>query len=138
MTERLRFVIRTPREVVLDEGVTAARVPTETGQVGLRPREEPVLLAVEPGLIVFSVQGDVRFAATAGGLFEGDRERAVLYTPFAVTGDDADEVISALDQALAATDTEIAARRQLGELEKRIVEELRHRSPIQRTRQQRA
>lgn len=127
MTERLRLVIRTPHEVVFDEPVEAARLPTQTGQVGLRPRAEPILLAIEPGLILLRTGDIFRFAATAGGLFDGDRERAVLYTPFAVVGKDADEVIADLDRALATPDSEIAARRRLGELEERIVKELRHR-----------
>jgi F0F1-type ATP synthase epsilon subunit len=135
MIEGLRLVIRTPHEVVLDELVQAARVPTVTGQVGLRPREEPVLLAIEPGLILLRTKDVLRFAASAGGLFEGNREQAILYTPFAVAGDDADEVVAALDKALATPDSEIAARHRLGELEERIVEELRHRPPAARTRE---
>jgi len=134
MIERLRLVIRTPHEIVLDEFVEAVRVPTETGQAGLRPRGEAVLLAVEPGLILRRSSGNVRFAATAGGLCEGDREGVILYTPFAVLGDDADEVIAELDRALATPDSEIAARRRLGELEERIVAEVHQRPPVLRTR----
>src|SRR5262245_34316586 len=120
--ERLRFVIRTPRDVVLDEHVRAARVPTESGQVGLRPREEPLALVVEAGLCVVHRESAVLLAATAGGLLEGDRETATLYTPFAVVGTRGDEVLAALDHALATPDSEIAARRRLGELEKHILE----------------
>lgn len=133
MTDSLRLAIRTPHAVVLDEFVEAARVPTETGQVGLRPRAEPLLLAVEPGLILFRTKSAPRFAATAGGLFESDRERAVLYTPFAVLGDDADALVAALDQALGTPDSELAARRRLGELEENIVDELRQRPRTART-----
>lgn len=134
MTESLRFVIRTPHEITLEELVHSARVPTETGQVGLRPRGEPMLLVLEPGLILLKADDVIRFAATAGGLFESDREQATLYTPFAVVGENGDEVIAALDQALATPDSELAARRRLGELEERIVEELRHGPPVARTR----
>ena len=135
MIESLQLAIRTPYEVVFDERVRAARVPAESGQVGLRPREEPLLLAVEPGLILLWASEGLRFAATAGGLFEGGRERAVLYTPFAVVGEQEEEVLVALDRALATPDSEIAARRRLGELEEHIVEELRHRPPTPRTRE---
>ena len=125
MTDRLRFVIRTPREVIFDGSVDSVRVPSETGQVGVRPRGEPFLTAVEPGLILLRTGDAVRFAASAGGLFESDREHAVLYTPFAVTGAEPDDVLTAMDRALATPDSEIAARRRLGELEEKIVEELR-------------
>lgn len=135
MSERLRLTIRSPRSVVLDENVRSARVPTGTGQVGLRPREEPLLLAVEPGLIVYWVDDTPSFAATAGGLFESDRERAVLYTPFAVVGTREDEVLAALDATLSTPDSELTARRRLGELEERILHELRHGPHIARTGQ---
>jgi F0F1-type ATP synthase epsilon subunit len=135
MIDGLQLVIRTPYEVVFDQRVRAARVPTESGQVGLRPREEPLLLAVEPGLILLSPSEGLRFAATAGGLLEGGRERSVLYTPFAAVSEQEEEVLASLDQALATPDSEIAARRRLGELEERIVEELRHRPATTRVRE---
>jgi F0F1-type ATP synthase epsilon subunit len=127
MPERLRWVIRTPHGVVLDQAVEAVRVPTESGQVGLRPREETLALVVEPGLVVFRSGAALRFAATAGGLLEGDRETATLYTPFAVAGDRGEEVLSALDRALATPDSELQARSRFGRLEQRIVQELRQR-----------
>lgn len=132
MHDRLRLVIRTPHEVVFDARVRSARVPTATGQVGLRPRGEPLILVVEPGLVLVRTDASVRFAATAGGLLDGDRDTSVLYTPFAVVGDAEGDVLAALDRALAAPDSELALRRRLGELEQRIVHELRHRPTISR------
>jgi hypothetical protein len=58
----------------------------------------------------------------------------VLYTPFAVEGAVDTEVLAALDLALATPDSELSARRRLGELEQRIVQELRHRAPVARAR----
>ncbi len=134
MLERLHLLIRTPHETVLDAQVSAARIPTETGQVGLRPSEEPLVLVVEPGLVILRMDGGLRFAATAGGLLESDRERSVLYTPFAVLGAVDTEVLASLVRALATPDSELSARRQLGELEQRIVQELRQRPPVVRER----
>lgn len=130
MTELLRLVIATPHAVVLDARVRGARVPTETGLVGLRPGGEPLLLVVEPGLIMLREDGARSYAATAGGLFERSRSQGVLYTPFAVVGKTAEEVLAALDRALATPDGEVALRRQLGELEERIVRRLRERPPV--------
>jgi F0F1-type ATP synthase epsilon subunit len=129
MIERLRLVIRTPHQIVVDERVRAARVPAESGQVGLRPRSEPFVLVVEPGLCILTMDDGVRFAATAGGLLDVDRATSVLYTPFAVAGDRGDRVLSTLDRALAMPDSELAARRRLGELEQHIVRELHERQP---------
>lgn len=134
MSPSLRLVIRTPREIVFDRAVRAARVPAESGQVGLRPRQEPLVLVVEPGLLVLRVDGGATFAATAGGLLEGSREAAILYTPFAVVGERDEDVLAALDRALAEPEGELVARRRLGELEQRIVQELRTRQPLPRAR----
>jgi len=125
MAERFRFVLRTPHEDVFDDHVRGVRVPTETGQAGLRPRGEPVLLVVEPGLLVLHHDAGVRFAATAGGLLESGRRQATLYTPIAVVGPSEDDVLAALNRLLSTPDREVAVRRRLGELERRIVEELR-------------
>lgn len=135
MIDGLRLVIRTPQGIVFDRLVRSARLPTETGQAGLRPREEPILLAVEPGLVLLSVDRILHFAATAGGLLEGDREGAVIYTPFAVVGDNADDVLSALEEAVAVPGSELAARRRLAELEERIAQELRQGPPGARVRE---
>lgn len=121
----LRLVIRTPHAVVTDEPVVAARVPTHTGLAGLRPRGEPMVLGVEPGVVVLRRAGaPPRFAATAGGLLESDRETCTLYTPYAVVGDSEAQMLEALAQMVAAPSGELLARRQLGELEQRIVHEL--------------
>jgi len=134
MIERLRLVIRTPHEVVVDERVRAARVPTESGQVGLRPRQEPFVLVVEPGLLLLRLDDGVRFAATAGGLLDSARETSTLYTPFAVVGARGDEVLAALERALATPDSELEAHRRLGELEQHIMKELQHRPSVARGR----
>jgi len=127
MREPLQLRILTPRETVLELGVRGLRVPTASGQVGIRRGAEPLLLVVEAGLIVVHA-GDVdSFAASAGGLLECDVRRCVLYTPFAVTGAADADVLAALDRALATPDGELAVRRHLGELEQRIVRELGHR-----------
>lgn len=125
MSARLHVEIRTPHAIALEADALAARVPTATGQVGLRPRGEPLVLVVEPGLVVLRTPGASRYAATAGGLLRADRERCVLYTPFAVTGDDAHAVLHALERALETPDSELVARKGLDELEQRIVRELR-------------
>lgn len=126
MADALRVVVLTPHDVAFDGPVVSARLPTETGQVGLRPGQEPLLLAVEPGLLLLRGEGEgIHLCATAGGLLRAGREEATLYTPFAVVGEEADAVLAALKEALAAPDGELVARRRLEELERRILDEVR-------------
>jgi F0F1-type ATP synthase epsilon subunit len=124
MPEGLHMAIRTPHEVVFDGFVRSARVPVETGQVGLRPRLEPTVLAIEPGLVILKLEGDDRFAATAGGLLMSEPALTVLYTPYAAVSSSGQEVLDALERALETPDSDLAARRELGELERHILREL--------------
>jgi F0F1-type ATP synthase epsilon subunit len=126
---RLRFVVRTPHEVVLDTTVVSVRVLTETGQVGLRARMEPIVLAVDAGLVVLRTDGDTQFAGSAGGLLTCDGHQATLFTPLGVVGPDATSVQDALNQALDEPGAEQKVRAALDRLQGRILAELR-REPV--------
>ncbi len=121
----LRVTIRTPSETIFDEDVASIRVPTQTGHVGMRPRGEPSVLAVDAGLIVLRLAGRMRYAGTAGGLLHTTAKTASLLTPLAVVGDDVESVSGQLDDLLSAPSEEMEARRTLGRLETRILQELR-------------
>ena len=121
----LHFVIRTPKEVTLNLEASSIRVPTQTGQVGLRPRSESTILAVEAGLIVIRQRDRFRYAGTAGGLLRCDGVLANLLTPLAVTGDDPDAVVAELDRILAIPSEESEIRKALAQIELRIREQLR-------------
>lgn len=121
----LHVVIRTPDETVIDQNVVSLRVPTQTGQAGLRPRCEPAVLSVEAGLLVLRTEGGMRYAGTAGGLLHTDGIDASLLTPLAVAGDNVQSVSQQLDQLMAAPGEEMEARRMLERLESRILQELR-------------
>ena len=121
----LKLVVRTPREIVIETHVSSIRVPTETGQVGVRWRVEPLVLAVEPGLVLIRRDESYTFVGTAGGLLRCDGVVASLLTPLAVSGDDEDAVINALEEALALPSVEMEARATLGRLQNSILHELR-------------
>ena len=120
-----RFVVRTPHEVVLETPATAVRVLTETGHVGLRQHMEPVVLPIEAGLVLVRADGRVTLVGSAGGLLSFDGREATLFTPLGVVGTDPATIERALDDALAAPDSELAVRVRLGKLQGRILAELR-------------
>lgn len=122
----LRLTVRTPTDArVFDGAVDSLRVPSDTGQVGLRPRSEPAALVVEPGLALASGADGLHFLATAGGLLRCDGETAVLLTPLAVAGRSAEAVRAGLEEALGASSADIELRAVLQRLETGILRELR-------------
>lgn len=121
---RLKLIIRTPREIIYEGHVDSLRVAVETGQVGIRPRMEPIVLAVEPGLVLVSSAGETTFAGTAGGLLRCDGRQASILTPLAVCGTDMPTVANELEAALAKPSVELEARETLGRLEHSILREL--------------
>jgi F0F1-type ATP synthase epsilon subunit len=126
----LRFSLRTPHALVAELEVSGLRVPTDTGQVGLRPRHEALLLAVEPGLVHVHARQGLRFAGTAGGLLNSDGRRAVLLTSDAVLGEDPDAVLAQLERTLAAPDPEREIRRAIERLATGLVQEMRDRTGL--------
>jgi len=121
----LALVVRMPNGVALEEGVTSLRVPTDSGQVGLRARSEPAALVVEPGLALAASRRGRLFIATLGGLLQCDGKRAVLLTPLAVFGPDAGAVRADLERALGALRPDLELRAVLQRLETGILQELR-------------
>lgn len=119
------FTIRTPLATVFSAAVSGLRVRVEGGWVGIRPRAEPTRLAVEPGLLIVQQWGRLGYVASAGGLLSSERLSADLYSPFAASGGTPDAMLAALNEVLKTPPPELAARHQLGELERRIVKELR-------------
>jgi len=121
----LHLRLRTPQALVATLSLRSLRVPTDDGLVGLRPGGEPAVLAVEPGLILGREGTAVHFVATAGGLLRSDGQQALLLTPVAVVGRDAQSVARALDAALVEPGSEAALRREIERLERGILQELR-------------
>jgi F0F1-type ATP synthase epsilon subunit len=126
--QTLHVTIRTPRETIVDQKVVSMRVLTKTGHVGIRPRSEPTVMAVEAGLILLRTKDGMRYAGTAGGLLHTHREAASLLTPIAVVGDDVQSVSNQLDTLLSEPNEEMDVRKTLGRLEKRILQEVNQRS----------
>jgi F0F1-type ATP synthase epsilon subunit len=125
----LHLVVRTPQGAVFDQGVRSLRVPTDTGQVGLRPRSEAAALVVEPGLVLARTGAGLHFVATAGGLLRCDGEDAVLLTPLAVVGESAETVGAELEDALSGSRSDLDLRAVLARLETGILQELRRSAP---------
>ena len=124
MGTTIRFIVRTPHEVVFDAEAHSVRVLTDTGHVGIRPRMEPLVLPVEAGLVLVHTDDHVAFVGSAGGLLSSDGTLVTLFTPLGVVGTDPTAIRASLDQAVAEPGSEFAVRARLGKLEGRILAEL--------------
>ena len=122
---KLHLVVRTPHSVVVESDVLALRVPTESGQVGVRPRGEPTVTPIEPGLAIARTAEGLLFLATAGGLLRSDAGVVVLLTPVAFVGGDPEAVLRAIEAATAAPDPERDLRQAIERLEAGMLRELR-------------
>lgn len=122
------FVVQTPHEVVWRSSVHAIRVLTETGQVGLRRRTEPTVMAIEAGVInvrsTIEDKGADHFVGTAGGMLICDVNRVTLLTPIAVVGRDEVGITKELQKVINQPNSEMGARAALSKLEGHIVSEL--------------
>jgi len=121
----LSLVVRTPRELVAELTVESLRVPTDTGWVGLRRGCEAAVYAIEPGLLLAQTSRGMIFLATGGGLLRCEGQVAILLTPVVVSGDDAEQVRSRLEQALVEPTADAELRHAIARLEKGILHELR-------------
>lgn len=121
----LRLLVLTPHAVVVAAEVCSLRVPTVSGQVGVRPQGEARVTPVEPGLAIARGEDQLLFVATAGGILRSDASEAVLLTPVAFAGTDPDAVLQASDAAGAQPDPERDLRRAIERLEAGMLRELR-------------
>lgn len=122
----LQVIVKTPVQEVLQTSARSVRVLTESGHVGLRPRMESVVLAVEPGLVLVHQGEKTLFVGTAGGLLTCDGDRAQLMTPLAVYGESESSVLSELTARLEQPGSEMEIRRAISSIQSSILDELRH------------
>jgi F0F1-type ATP synthase epsilon subunit len=121
----LEFIVKTPVQEIVRTAARSVRVLTETGQVGLRPRMEGVVLAVEPGLALVFEDELTRFVGTAGGLLTCDGRTAVLLTPLAVAATDEVAVTRRLTELLQNPGAELEVRNTINNIQKSILGELK-------------
>ena len=66
----LRLEIVTPERRVLDESVEAVTIPTASGEAGILTNHAPLVSALKPGVLSYSLKGATERVAIAGGFVE--------------------------------------------------------------------
>lgn len=88
----LRLEIVTPERRVFDDEVDFVTVPTASGEAGILPNHAPLISALKPGILTYSVKGHATKLAVRGGFVEVNTEKVSILADSAETQDEIDAV----------------------------------------------
>ena len=97
----LHLEIVTPERRVLVADVDSVTVPTATGEAGILPSHAPLISALKPGILAYSIKGTIDKLAVSGGFVEVSTDRVSVLVDTAETAVeiDADAARLARDSA---------------------------------------
>jgi len=96
----LRLEIVTPEKKVIETEADSVTVPTATGEAGILPSHAPLISAVRPGILTYTVKGTSDKLAVSAGFVEVNGDKVAVLVDTAETADEID-----LDAAKAARET---------------------------------
>jgi F-type H+-transporting ATPase subunit epsilon len=86
----LRLEIVTPEKRILDADVDSVTVPTASGEVGILPQHAPLVSAIKPGILAYTVKGATDKLAVSGGFLEVNANKVAVLADTAETADEID------------------------------------------------
>jgi F-type H+-transporting ATPase subunit epsilon len=86
----LKLEIVTPEKRVFDAEVDSVTVPTTTGEAGILPNHAPLISALKPGILSYSVKGVSEKFAVAGGFVEVNANKVAVLADTAETSEEID------------------------------------------------
>ena len=86
----LKLEIVTPEKKVLDETVDSVTVPTASGEAGILPNHAPLISALKPGILSYSIKGTTERLAVAGGFVEVSSNQVSVLTDTAESAEEID------------------------------------------------
>jgi len=106
----LKLEIVTPEKRVLDAEVDSVTVTTATGEAGILPNHAPLISALKPGILSYSVKGSTDKLAVSGGFVEVSNNSVSVLADTAESAGEIDVAQArsdkdAADKALAAVAT---------------------------------
>ena len=102
----LQLDIVTPEKRVLSEQVDSVVLPGSEGELGILPSHVPLVTALKPGELVYSLGGKTEHFAVGTGFVEVTGERVSVLTDMAASEHDIDE--KAVEEALARAQERLA------------------------------
>lgn len=86
----LKLEIVTPEKRVLDQTVDSATIPTVNGEIGVLTNHLPLVSALKPGVLAFTVKGNTERVAISSGFVEISDNRISVLTDAAETASEID------------------------------------------------
>ncbi len=86
----LRLEIVTPEKRVFDDDVDFVTVPTASGEAGIFPNHAPLISALKPGILTYSVRAAATRLAVRGGFVEVKADKVAVLADSAETTEDID------------------------------------------------
>ena len=86
----LKLEIVTPEKRVVDAEVDSVTVPTASGEAGILPNHAPLISALKPGILSYSVKGTAERLVVSGGFIEVSSEKVAVLADSAETADEID------------------------------------------------
>jgi len=84
----LKLEIVTPERKVVDAEVDSVSVPTASGEAGILPNHAPLISALKPGILSYSVKGTSEKLAISGGFVEVNGSNVSILATTAASSSD--------------------------------------------------
>lgn len=103
----LNLEIVTPEKKVLDAEVEAVTIPTASGEAGLLTNHAPIVSALKPGILTYTIKGSIEKLVVSGGFVEMNHNKVSVLTDSAESAEEID--VDAARSDREAAERELAA-----------------------------
>lgn len=86
----LRLEIVTPERRVFDDEVDFVTVPTASGEAGILPNHAPLISALKPGILTYSIKGSPTRIVVRGGFVEVKSDKVSVLADSAESSEEID------------------------------------------------
>ncbi len=97
----LRLEIVTPEKRVFDDDVDFVTVTTASGEASILPNHAPLISALKPGILTYSLKGAATRLAVRGGFVEVKSDKVAVLADSAEAAEDIDLAEARLERDLA-------------------------------------
>lgn len=121
----LKLEIVTPERKVVDAEVESVTVPTASGEAGIMSAHAPLISALKPGVLSYSLKGNVEKLAVSTGFVEISNDLVSVLSDFAEAAEDIDVAAAKSDRDEAEKELSAASSSPADETEE-IRERIEH------------